>query len=144
MVIIKNSNIGDCWQECNMSVVYVDTWETEDKNKISDCRDHVCGCWPVLPPSHYSVTQHPGQYCHLSITPSPSTLASTATFPLLGQPAPWPVLPPSHYSVIQLWNPLVLSTSVQDCWRVTCGGGIQMLFVYFFFSSKSSQDEPIW
>ena len=37
MSIIKNSNIGDCWQECSMSVVYVDTGEAEDKNKISEC-----------------------------------------------------------------------------------------------------------
>ena len=36
-----------------MSVVYVDTGETEDKNKINECRDHVC-MWmlAVLPPSH--------------------------------------------------------------------------------------------
>ena len=92
MSIIKNSNIGDCWQECNMSIVYVDTGEAEDKNKISECWDHVCGCWPALPPSHYSVTQQ--------------------------------------------WNLLVLSTSVQDCWRLLFFVCLFCCFSVCFFRLK--------
>ena len=85
-------------------------------------------------PMHYSVTQHPGQYCHLPITLSPSTLASTATFPLLSHPAPWPVLPPSHYSVTQLWNPLVLSRIVEGLqwWNPNA----VVVFLYIFLAQN--------
>ena len=67
-----------------------------------------------------------GRYCHLPITLSPSTLASTATFPLLGHPAV------ESTSFVNFSPGLLKAHS----------GGIQMLF-FFCLAQNKEQDEPI-